>query len=162
MWTKREILVEAFTEIGLASYVYDLDPEEQQTALRRLDAMMALWAVKGARAGYALPSGPDTSDLDDDSGLPDTAVETVWLNLAIRLAPSYGKQVSPDTKKSARDGYDQLLWGAAYPQQQQLPNTMPRGAGNKTWRTVSNPFFPRPDTDPLQVSQGGDLDILSE
>ena len=162
MWTKRQLIYEAFAELAIASYVFDLDPDELQTALRRLDAMMATWYGKGIHVGYAIPSGPSGSDLDDDSGLPDSAVETLCLNLAIRLAPGFGKTVSPDTKKSARDGYDQLLWVSVYPQQQQLPHTMPRGAGNKTWRTTSDPFFPTPNNDPLQITQGGDLDILSE
>lgn len=161
-WTKRQLIDEAFAELAIASYVFDLDPEEQQTALRRLDTMMASWDGRGIHVGYALPSGPSGSDLDDESGIPDSAAETVYLNLAIRLAPGFGKLVKPETKKSARDGYDQLLWASVYPQQQQLPHTMPRGAGNKTWRTTADPFFSVPDTDPLQITQGGDLDILSE
>jgi hypothetical protein len=42
-WTKREFVVQAFSEIGLASYVYDLQPEQLQTALNRLDSMLATW-----------------------------------------------------------------------------------------------------------------------
>ena len=38
-WTKRQFVTQAFEEIGLASYVFDLTPEQLQSALRRLDAM---------------------------------------------------------------------------------------------------------------------------
>lgn len=162
MWTKRQIVEEAFAELALAGYVFDLSAEELQTALRRLDSMMATWEAKGVRVGYAMPSGPTTSSLDSASGLPDSAVETVYLNLAIRLAAGFGKQVSPDTRKSARDGYDTLLWAAARPIEQQLPSTMPRGAGQKPWRTTDNPFFQPPDDSPLGIAPGGDLDILPE
>ena len=31
-WTKRQYIVDAFEEIGLASYVYDLQPEQLQSA----------------------------------------------------------------------------------------------------------------------------------
>lgn len=161
MWTKRELLLEAFAEIGLASYDFDLQPDEVQTALRRLDTMMATWEAKGVRVGYSFPATPGDSDPDDISGLPDMAVETVYLNLAVRLGPGFGKVISPDTKAAARSGYDALLTAAAFPIEQQFPNTMPRGAGNKPWR-YQRPFMPNPDLDPLRIAQGGDLNILPE
>lgn len=160
-WTKDQLIAEAYAELGLASYEFDITPEEKQTALRRLDTMMATWEAKGIRVGYLIPASPDASSLDTDSGLPDAAVETVYLNLALRLAPGKGKQVSVQSARSARDGYDALLFNAARPLQQQLPATMPRGAGNKPWRSGGGqPFMPTPSTDPLQVEPGGDLDIL--
>lgn len=160
MWTKRQIIEEAYSELALAGYVFDLSPEEMQTGLRRLDTLMATWEARGVRVGYLFPSGPTASDLDHASGLPDSAVETVYLHLAIRLAPGNGKQIGPDTRKAARDGYDALLWRAAQPIPQQLPDTLPAGAGNKTWRDVNSPFFPTPDQNPLRINSGGDLDIL--
>ncbi len=162
MWSKRQLIEEAYAELALADYVFDLTPEEQQTALRRLDAMLATWEAKGVRVGYAFPSSPADSDLDTPSGLPDSAVETVFLNLATRLAPGSGKAIASSTRKAASDGYDTLLWAAARPQQQQLPNTLPRGAGNKPWRTVNQPFFPTPSAEPIAITPGGDLDILPE
>lgn len=162
MWTKRQLIDEAYSELALAGYVFDISPEEQQTALHRLDTMMATWEAKGIRVGYAFPAGPDDSDLDQASGLPDSAVETVYLNLAIRRAPGMGKQISSDTRRAARDGYDTLLWAAARPQEQQLPNTLPRGAGNKPWRVTTQPFFPTPCNDPLSLTQGGDLNFTPE
>jgi hypothetical protein len=161
-WTKRQIVDEAFGELALQGYVFDVTPEEQQTALRRLDTMMATWEARGVRVGYAFPSSPDTSDLDTDSGLPDRAVETTYLNLAIRIATGFGKTPASATRLAASEGYDALLWAAAQPQQQQLPNTLPRGAGNKPWRTANQPFFQTPNEDPLPTSRGGDLDFLPE
>ncbi|NBW08262.1 MAG: hypothetical protein EBR82_09565 [Caulobacteraceae bacterium] len=158
-WTKKQLAAEAYGELGLQDYEFDVSPEEQMTALRRLDTMMATWDSMGIRLGYAFPSGPDASDPDTDSGLPDTAAETVYLNLAIRLAPGLGKQVSAETKRSAADGFDMLMATAAVPRQQQLPNTLPRGAGNRTSYGWPGPFFPGPCRDPLRVAQGGDLDI---
>lgn len=161
MWTKRQLITEAYGELALAGYEVDITPEEQQTALRRMDAMMATWEGNGVRVGYAFPANPDDSDLDQPSGLPDMAHEAVFLTLAIRLAPGNGKQISPDTRKAARQGYLRLLRQAAQPSQQQLPSTLPRGAGNKGWTMGRQPFFPAPSNDPLQLSQGGDLNITS-
>lgn len=159
-WSKAQLIAEAFGELALQGYVFDISPEEQQTALRRLDTMMATWEARGIRVGYTTPTSPDESDVDADSGLPDSAVEAVYLNLAIRLASGYGKAVTVETKKAAREGYDVLLWAAAQPIRQQLPSTMPRGAGNRIWRNSQRPFFPAPDTNPLQANAGHDLDIL--
>ena len=83
-WTKRDIIEQAFDEIGLAGYVFDLQPQQLDSALRRLDNMMATWNGKGIRIGYALPSSPGSSDLDQESGVTDMAIEAMALNLAIR------------------------------------------------------------------------------
>jgi hypothetical protein len=42
-WTKRQFITQAFEEIGLAAYVFDLTTEQLQSALRRMDAMVAGW-----------------------------------------------------------------------------------------------------------------------
>ena len=161
MWTKRDLIREAFGELALAGYEFDITPDEEQTALRRLDAMLATWEAKGVRVGYAFPSGPDATDPDTDSGIPDQAVETVFLNLAVRLAAGFGKAVPMSTAATAREGYEALLWATARPVPQQLPGTMPLGAGNGP-RLNRPQFFPTPDTSPLREGAGNSLDILQE
>jgi P22 tail accessory factor len=158
-WTKRQLISEAFSELAVAGYDFDITPEEWQGALRRMDSMVATWDAKGVRIGYLLPVSPNVADIDDDSGIPDTAAEAVYLNLAIRLASGFGKALSVDTKTAARNAYDVLQRIAAMPSEQQIANTFPRGAGN---RQTSQPFFPNPTNDPLSVDDGGDLDIIAE
>jgi hypothetical protein len=154
-WTKRQLIEKAFAEIGLAVNVFNVSPEQLLQALNSLDAMVARWNGKGIRLGYALPSSPDDSDIDSESGLPDFAIEAVFLNLAIRIGPGFGKTATLEQKMSARDGYEVLLSRAAFPPQQQLPNTLPRGAGNKPWRGPGPPIVRTP-TDPLVGADGGD------
>ena len=152
-WTKGQFITQAFDEIGLASYVFDLNPEQLQNALRRLDTMMAAWNALGIRLGYPLPSSPEDSDLDEETNVPDSAYEAIYTNLGIKLAPSFGKQVMPETKITAKESYNTLLSRAAMPQEQQLPGTMPAGAGKKSWRMYDDPFLRRPVDD---VLAGGD------
>lgn len=159
MWTKGQIVSSALAELGLQGYEFDISSAEKADALRRLDSMMATWEALGIHIGYAMPSDPKGSDDQEDCGLPDSAVETVFLNLAVRLAPGYGKQVSTDTRRSARQGYDVLLLEPAKPSPQQQPSTMPRGAGGKPWGVADRPFFPAPRRDPLGIAPGGDLDL---
>lgn len=146
MPTKRDIISMAFEEIGLAAYVFDLQPQQIDGALRRLDAMMASWNNKGIRLGYRLPGSPNASDPDEPLDVPDAAIEAMGLNLAIRIAPGYGKTVSPDTKATARAAYSQLIAQFAKPiAMQQDRYASPAGAGGKGWRQGYDPFLREPE-----------------
>lgn len=155
-YSKRQFVAAAFEEIGLASYVFDLQPEQLQSAMRRLDAMIADWNGKGIRLGYPLPGSPQDSDLDEPTLVPDSANQAIITNLAIRIAPGYGKVLMPETKAVAKDSYNTLLQRATMPPEQQLPATMPAGAGNKPWRVYDNPFI-RPPVDPVDAGPDGPL-----
>ena len=155
-YTKRQFITGAFEEIGLADYVFDLSPEQLESALRRLDAMMMEWNAKGIRLGYPSPSSPQDSDLDTETNTPDGAWEAVITNLAVRIAPGYGKTVSPDTKMVAKDAYNTLLQRATFPLEQQLPSTMPSGAGNKPW-WYDNPFLQQP-VNPVDSGSDGPIE----
>jgi len=158
-YTKRDIVNQAFEEIGLASYVFDLQPQQLDSALRRLDMMMATWNGKGIRLGYPLPSSPTDSDLDQEVGVPDNAFEAMYLNLAIRISGGFGKTVSPDTKAAAQRAYNEVVANLTLPIEMQLGNeTIPAGAGNKGWRYYNNPFLREPQ-DPITVGSDGILDL---
>ena len=144
-WTKRQFVEQAFEEIGMASYALDLQAEQLQAALRRLDSMMATWNGKRIRVGYPIPSSPENSDLDEETTVPDYAVEAIYTNLAIRIAPTVGKTVPIETKRAARSAYDALLARATKPLEMRMPSTMPSGAGNKPWRDDNN-YINDPDS----------------
>lgn len=132
-WTKRQLVRQAFSAIGLADYDFDLQAEQLQNALYLLDSMVATWNAKGILLSYPLPSSPENADLDDESNIPDRANEAVYLNLAKRLATTLGKQVTPDLNQAAWYAYNNLLSWAMQPTEMQLPSTLPRGAGNKPY-----------------------------
>jgi hypothetical protein len=157
-YSKRQFIYAAFEEIGLASYVFDLQPEQLESARRRLDAMMADWNAKGIRLGYPIPSSPQDGSIDDETNVPDSAYEAIICSLGVRLAPSYGKQVMPETKVNAKQGYDVLLQRATYPLEKQFPDTMPLGSGNKPWRVYDNPFV-QPPVDPVTAGPDGPIEF---
>ena len=143
-WSKRQYVAQAMLEIGLSAD-FNIDADEFEAGLRSLDSMMATWNGKGIRLAYPLPATPDDSDIDTVTDVPDFANEAIYLTLATRLAPRYGKTVSQDTRTGAKQAYDVLATRAVFPTPQPMPNTMPRGAGNKSWRYGNgNPFFPTP------------------
>lgn len=158
-WTKRDLIAQALTEIGLAEYTFDLSPEQWQAALRRLDAMVGQWEMKGIRLKYPMPTGYSESNLDQDSNVPDPALEAIYLNLAVRIAPQYGKTPSPDTKVLASQAYKTLLAQSAQPVTLQIDNqAVPAGAGYKYWRDPIYPFLDPPE-DRLEAGDDGFLDF---
>lgn len=141
-YTKREFIVAAFEELGLASYVFDLPPNDFESALRRIDSMVADWNGRGIRLSYPLPSKPSLSDLDADTFVPDYANEAIILNLAIKLASSFGKTPSNDTRINAHKSFNNLLVKASKPIEMQFDRTIPSGAGNKNF--FNTPFLDSP------------------
>lgn len=155
-YTCRQLVESAFEEIGMAAVGMDLQPEQLQSALRRLDMMMAEWDGAGIRLGYPIPSTALGNDLEASSNIPDVANNAVVTNLAIRLSSLYGKTVSPETKVSAKNGYDVLFARAAKIPKYALSGMMPKGAGNKPWQTDT---FITPEVDPLLVGNDGELNF---
>lgn len=156
-YSKRQFIDAALAEIGLANFAFDMGPEQVQWVLARLDAMMAEWNARGARLGYPLPSSPPSSDLDDETGVPDSAWEAIICNLAVRIAPGFGRTPMPETKARARSGCNTVLLASATPPERQYPGTLAAGAGNKPWRR-DQPFMP-PPRDPLEAGPDGPLEF---
>jgi len=151
-WTKKQIIEQAFEEIGLASYIFDLTPDQLQSALRRLDLLVGSWLAKNIRISYPLPTSPQDSNIDQEIDVPIQFNEALVLNLAVRLAPSYGKALTPETKANAKLMYDQLLVEAAAPIEQQYVKTLPLGAGYKRTERV---FVDYPNLDPVAIQDNG-------
>lgn len=151
MWKKRDLVTQALEELGLASYVFDMQPEQLESVKRRLDLMMAAWNAEGIRLGYPLAS-LETSDLDEDSMLPDVSIEAVYLNLAVLIGPMFGRVVSDTTKGRAKMSKDILMSRGFVPPRQRLPSTMPAGAGNR----YTQPFL-YPASEPVTDGSGGTI-----
>ena len=137
MTTKRQIIDMAYSSVGLAAFIYDLTPEQIESARRILDSMMATWNAKGIRVGWPIPSSPDMGDVDEETNLPDSALEAVYTNLAIRIAPMHGKQLAPDFKSVAKQAYDAMLIDVVRPGARKMPGGFPLGAGHKSYSGAS-------------------------
>lgn len=139
-YSKRQYVLAAFEELGLASYVFDLQPNDLESALRRLDSMMAEWNNRGLRLSYPIPGSPEFSDIDAVTNVPDLANDAIITNLALKIAPSFGKAVSNETKISAKMSMNSMYIKFAQPIEQQLAPIVPLGAGSKSWSTITDPF----------------------
>jgi len=139
-WTKEQLIKEALDVLGLGVYNFDFESEQFESALRKLDTMIATWNGEGYRLPYPLHDSPAESTLDEDSSLPDYALEAVYLNLAIRIAPSYGKALTPIMLTTAKQAKDAIISRQTRPPEIQ-PNAMVAGQGSKYWRGTENPFI---------------------
>jgi hypothetical protein len=137
--TKRTIVNMAFEEINLAGYEFDATPEEQFSALRRLDALMAQWKASSLDVGYNFPAVMGAGDLDDPAGIPDLALNPIVTSLAMRVMPTIGKTMSAETRVALAQGMVAIrTWCATIPDRQLQARTA-RGSGNKPY-SVWNPF----------------------
>lgn len=125
-YTKGEIVIAALSQLGIADYEFDISDEEISSGVLRLDAMMSMWSSKSIRVPYNYVGGSD-----DNSGLPNTTIEAVISNLAIRLGASYGKQIPPDVRSIAKSGLNAILSESTRPRERQL-GIFPLGAGYKS------------------------------
>lgn len=157
-WTKRQIIEQAFEELGLAAYDFDLQPEQVESARRKLNNMVAGWSSRNIQIGFPLPSGADSDDIDDDTDAPDYVVDAMIYNLAIRIAPSMGKQVSADTRAAAREAYDNMIrMSVIKPISIKLDPMLSAGAGHKRCST----FIQNKD-DNVVLSPNQDLELFNE
>lgn len=156
-WRKRDLVEAAFEEVGLAAYSFELQPEQLQSALRRMDAMVAEWVERGLQIGYNA-----TGDIDADSGIALSANAAVYLQLALRISPSLGKIPAPETKAAASAAMDTLYIAAAQPLQRQQPGDMPRGEGQKPWRSIYTPFMPAPTDQSVVAAKTDALDLAKD
>jgi hypothetical protein len=144
-YTKRQFVTKAYEKIGLADYVFDLSPEQLQSACEELDALMADWAGKGIRIGWPFAMNPDNSNIDTDTGAPWQANLAIYTNLAITFASNIGKSVPGELLKSASSSYASVLRFAVKSNmvEMQYSSGTPMGAGNK-WRGPNYPFVTIP------------------
>lgn len=139
-WSKKQLAEKAFEKIGLAAYIYDLQPDQILGAVQDMDNMVAAWNVTGIHIAYPVNNTPEP-DIDEQTGIPDAANLAIYMNLGIVIAPGFGKVLSAEFKKTASDAYASLLnWAMRPVGQMCLPGRMPIGAGNKYWNSVSYPF----------------------
>lgn len=133
MIKKRYLISQAMIEIGMGGYQFDASPEEHADILRQLDAMVASWSSKNVDINYNIPTNPEDSDLDDDSGIDLKHAAAVYKSLAVEICPMYGKQPSIQLIKTQADTYNAMLSDVAVLPSRTYPTRYPLGAGNRHW-----------------------------
>jgi hypothetical protein len=153
-YTRRAIVEQAYAELALSGWTWDLSPGEMLWASQRLDMMLGAWDGEGIRLGMPIANSDMPPSLDDQSGCPAWAIEAVVLGLAVRLAAGKGKALSVQTTQRADSSMRSMRVRSAIPQPMAFPGGVPVGAGNHGTFTSGVP------RDTLPVTNGGHLQFL--
>jgi hypothetical protein len=135
--TKGDLVEMAYEELGSAGYEFDHGPDEIASTLRKLDVLMASSTMPNI--GYNAPSKIGGSNMLDPSGLPDSTLQAIAIELGLRIAPSWGKTMSSETRKARADGMNALRSMAAVIPKIALRRDTPMGTGNR-WRSLWRPY----------------------
>lgn len=122
----REVVSDAFEEIGVKTAEVDLTDDELQSGIRRCNDMLLEWDDIGVITGYnEVLNGDDTIEVERN------AIAAVKYNLAIRLAPSFQKVVGSALAALASGTTDVLLASNSDISNIAYPDTLPLGSGNE-------------------------------
>jgi hypothetical protein len=139
--TKGDILQMAREALATAGYDFEATPEEDQSQLRQLDAMMAEWEDnEGIVLGFNY-AGNGYGAINEDSGIPRGCLKAVAVSLALVIAPTMGKSMAAEAKTAlARSMSTLRAKYCAIPPMQMGRGTI-RGAGNRRWTGTGTPYF---------------------
>jgi len=131
--SKRQLVEQAFTEVSLNGWEFDITADEKDVALRRLDALMYELASRDVNLSYNFPTAMGEGSLNDALGVPDGAFFGLAIMLAKRLCPTMGKTMSTESRMALNDAQK-----AVYGIGQTIPavnfaNGTAWGSGNKPW-----------------------------
>jgi len=154
-WTKLQLITQTLNKLGMSDYLFNAQPQDLNSLAQQQETMIMTWESEGISIGWNIASNPDNVDLSAESGLQLIANAAVYLNLAVIVAPDFGKAVPIEVKAAAKQAYNALVMKAAWPSQMQGNNMIPAGAGYKY------PFqnFLQVNQSPLSISDGGFLEL---
>ena len=126
MATMREVVSDAFEEIGVKKAEIEITDDELQSGIRRCNDLLVSWDAIGYIVGYnPVFNGDDTLELEP------SAISAAKYNLATRLAPSYQKQVTIELATIAANTFEILINQNIFIGEVEFPDTLPLGSGNR-------------------------------
>lgn len=134
--TKRDLIGQAYTECAINGWEYDIQPDELDKALTRLDMLAAELTGRGIEIGYNAPYAIGQGSLNDELGCADQAFFGLSVLLAQRLCPTMGKAMSAESKMTLNAAMKAVRSAAAsLVPSMSLARGTPLGSGNRFWPT---------------------------
>lgn len=124
MATVSEVIIDALDQILVRASESPLEADETQSAIRALNNMMTAWDADGLPLGFELVTGPG-----DPVTVPDSTLEAIIFNLAVRLAPQFGVTVGPGLAINARQSFQSLTLQIVRISPSAFPSNTPVGTG---------------------------------
>jgi hypothetical protein len=125
MTTVLQIVNGAAVKIGLKTAEVDLEAFEFQQILDEMNDMLSIWADRGLTPAFV-----QVSNSTDTVNIEDSAVSAAKNNLAINIAPSFDKLITPALAKIAADTLQALQSSTVFLGRIKYPDTLPMGSGN--------------------------------
>lgn len=145
MITKNELVLGAFEQLRVSGLTVNPTSSEITSAIRRMDNLIASWKNLGVCINYNFSESYSNIDLSQDSGVEESNILAVILNVAKTIAPSYGKQLSIIDLNEAKAAYDGLFDVSLT--MREADTFQPTGAGNRIWGTEYYLDYQSPDED---------------
>lgn len=143
---KSDLVKQALAKLAITGFDTEVNPEEIRAGVITLEELMAAWDASGIQIGYAFAPEAEAALAEAPSNVPDIARKAIINQLAIELAPQYGKEPSQLIYMSAASGMSSLLNAIAYIPEMNYGRRMPRGSGNTFRWTRWTRFYREPQT----------------
>lgn len=146
--TKADIINNAYNRLRISGLTVQPTPEDIEVALQRLENMMAMLKSRNICAGYIFEEQPDPNS---PTGVGIQFSDMMESNLAIRLAPDFGKEVPGALAAAAQASLATASGVSALNNIREIPypSRQPRGAGNAYRYNRFSRFFPPTAEPPL-------------
>ena len=143
MTTVKQIVDGAAEHIGVKTAEIPLQPDDFQVILNNMNDMLSEWADIGLT-----PAFQEVSDSTDIVSIDRNAVSAVKSNLAILIAPSFQKIVTPALAAISESTLTRLRASVVHIGQVAYPDTLPTGSGNDCQDSFRDDrFFPTNKTE---------------
>lgn len=163
MTTKIDFINSAYSRLRISGITVQPTPENVSLALSRLENMAAEWNSRNIVSGYAFEENPDTST---PHNVPREWWNAFESNLAVVLAPDFGKEASAGLQMEARGSYSTIVAQTAPIPQVQYPTRQPTGSGNSIRYNRFRRYYPRYAEAPIEPETVtmfiGDIDDFFE
>lgn len=138
MTTATQIINGAAEHIGVKTAEISLEPNDFQVILDNMNDMLTEWADLGLTPAYQeVFNGSDVVAIDRN------AVSAVKSNVAILIAPSFQKVITPALAAVARTTLARLETSVVFIGEVAYPDTLPTGSGNDCQDSFRDDrFFP--------------------
>lgn len=142
MATVNEIVSGALKLLGIRAAESPLTAAEAEDGRVSLNDMMAEWEERSIYTGFVA-----LADVDDPVLVPDYAIGAIKSNLAIYIAPEYGKSIAPELDRRASKSFTALKAALIRMGPSSFPDTLPVGSGNQVGFTSSDGDVPGLDNE---------------
>jgi hypothetical protein len=136
MTTAAQLIEGAAEEIGVKTAESELEAEDYQMILDRLNDLGFEWADSGLTPAFI-----EVANRDDIVNIDNNARAAFKFTLAIRIAPAFERIVTPALAANADTALQRLQASVVFIGDVAYPDTLPEGSGNDC--LTDTRFFPQ-------------------